>query len=160
MSQLQLAAHARQAIHSHHEQKRDELRQTHADFYQEFESVHFQLEALANEMHYLTEQGVSLDANFSKFGYDAHLSKLHVRRSFPLAFSYLSWYNRATRFSGDHYLVLLHALSSRSPYLLRFSVKSAKRNDRDFVLISSYRNTRARTTGKLNVTRIIGPRST
>ncbi|KAI4219338.1 MAG: hypothetical protein L6R36_008391 [Xanthoria steineri] len=24
-------------------------------------------------MHYLTEQGVSLDANFSKFGYDAHL---------------------------------------------------------------------------------------
>ncbi|KAI4103023.1 MAG: hypothetical protein LQ339_004386 [Xanthoria mediterranea] len=60
-------------IHSHHEQKRDELRQMHADLYQEFENVHFQLEALANEMHYLTEQGVSLDANFSKFGYDAHL---------------------------------------------------------------------------------------
>ncbi|KAL9001171.1 MAG: hypothetical protein Q9169_000355 [Polycauliona sp. 2 TL-2023] len=60
-------------IHSHHEQKRDELRQTHTDVYDEFESVHFQLEALANELHYLTEQGVSLDANFSKFGYDAHL---------------------------------------------------------------------------------------
>ena len=33
-----------------------------------------QLDMLSKELHPLTEHGVSLDANFSKFGYDAHLS--------------------------------------------------------------------------------------
>ncbi|KAL8665487.1 MAG: hypothetical protein Q9202_002192 [Teloschistes flavicans] len=60
-------------IHAHHEQKRGELREKHSSVYEEFEHVHLQLEALSNEMHHLTEHGVSLDANFSKFGYDAHL---------------------------------------------------------------------------------------
>ncbi|KAL8766609.1 MAG: hypothetical protein Q9209_006674 [Squamulea sp. 1 TL-2023] len=60
-------------VHAHHEQKRDELREKHANVYHEFENVHLQLDALSNELHRLTEQGVSLDANFSKFGYDAHL---------------------------------------------------------------------------------------
>ncbi|KAI4107723.1 MAG: hypothetical protein L6R37_001408 [Teloschistes peruensis] len=61
------------AIHAHHEQKRGELREKHSSIYEEFEHVHLQLEALSKEMHHLTEHGVSLDANFSKFGYDAHL---------------------------------------------------------------------------------------
>ena len=61
-------------IHAHHEQKRSELRQKHADIYDEFENVHLQLDLLSKELHMLTEHGVSLDANFSKFGYSAHLS--------------------------------------------------------------------------------------
>ncbi|KAL8841050.1 MAG: hypothetical protein Q9170_001075 [Blastenia crenularia] len=60
-------------IHAHHEQKKGELREKHGGVYDEFENVHLQLEALSSELHLLTEQGVSLDANFSKFGYDAHL---------------------------------------------------------------------------------------
>lgn len=61
-------------IHAHHEQRRGELREKHANVYDEFEHVHTQLEALSNELHLLTEQGVSLDANFSKFGYGNLLS--------------------------------------------------------------------------------------
>lgn len=34
-----------------------------------------ELDALSKELHLLTEHGVALDANFSKFGYSAHLSK-------------------------------------------------------------------------------------
>ncbi|KAL8669721.1 MAG: hypothetical protein Q9168_005705 [Polycauliona sp. 1 TL-2023] len=79
-------------IHSHHEHKRDELRQTHAHVYDQFESVHIQLEALANELHHLTEQGVSLDANFSKFGYDAQLRTRELDSSS----------NSISRRSSDH----------------------------------------------------------
>ena len=60
-------------IHAHHEQRRDQFRQKHTDVYEEFEHVHLELDALSNELHHLTEHGVSLDANFSKYGYDAHL---------------------------------------------------------------------------------------
>ncbi|KAG7004680.1 hypothetical protein G7Y79_00024g056300 [Physcia stellaris] len=60
-------------IHSHHEQRRDELRQEFPDQYTHFENVHQQLDLLSNELRTLTARGVSLDANFSKFGYDAHL---------------------------------------------------------------------------------------
>lgn len=70
-------------IHAHHEERRDQLREKHADVYEEFEKVHLQLETLSHELQHLTEHGVSLDANFSKFGYDAHLSRLgtyHARR--------------------------------------------------------------------------------
>lgn len=63
-------------IHAQHEKRKGELREKHANVYDEFEHVHTQLDALSNELHHLTEQGVSLDANFSKFGYDAHLSML------------------------------------------------------------------------------------
>ncbi|KAI4131689.1 MAG: hypothetical protein LQ338_001090 [Usnochroma carphineum] len=62
-------------MHAHHEQRKGELREKHADVYDEFEHVHAQLGALQDELHLLTEHGVSLDANFSKFGYDAHLSR-------------------------------------------------------------------------------------
>ena len=60
-------------IHSHHEQRRAILRHTHGDIYDEIENVRTELDTLADELHYLTDRGVSLDANFSKFGYDAHI---------------------------------------------------------------------------------------
>lgn len=62
-------------IHGHHEQRRRELQETHGIIYDDFENVHTQLNALSAELNALTEHGVALDANFSKYGYDAHLSK-------------------------------------------------------------------------------------
>lgn len=62
-------------IHGHHEQRRRELQETHGTIYDDFENVHTQLNALSAELNSLTEHGVALDANFSKYGYDAHLSK-------------------------------------------------------------------------------------
>lgn len=62
-------------IHGHHEQRRRELQETHGAIYDDFENVHTQLNALSAELNALTEHGVALDANFSKYGYDAHLSK-------------------------------------------------------------------------------------
>ena len=44
--------------------------------FDEFENVRTELDALAEELQALTDHGVSLDANFSKFGYDAHISML------------------------------------------------------------------------------------
>ena len=60
-------------IHAHTEQQRVELRRKHTQVYEDFENVHRQLDLLSSELHRLTEHGVSLDANFSKYGYDAHL---------------------------------------------------------------------------------------
>ena len=60
-------------LHSHHENERDRLREEHTEVYEEFEKVRAELDALNTELHMLTEHGVALDANFSKFGYSAHL---------------------------------------------------------------------------------------
>lgn len=60
-------------IHAHHEQRRTHLRNTHGNIYDEIENVKMELDTLADELHHLTEHGVFLDANFSKFGYDAHI---------------------------------------------------------------------------------------
>ena len=49
------------------------LRKQYPDQYGNFENVHQQLDILSKELQNLTAHGVSLDANFSKFGYDAHL---------------------------------------------------------------------------------------
>lgn len=62
-------------IHAHHEKKRRELQDVHGNLYEDFEHIYNQLNVLSNELHLLTEHGVALDANFSKYGYDAHLSK-------------------------------------------------------------------------------------
>ena len=53
-------------IHNHHEQRRHHLRSTHGNIYDEFEKVRRDLDVLSEEMHALTDHGVSLDANFSK----------------------------------------------------------------------------------------------
>jgi hypothetical protein len=59
--------------HTHHEGRRDSLRTKHGDAYDEFENVRAELDALGSELHMLTDHAVSLDANFSKYGYAAHL---------------------------------------------------------------------------------------
>jgi chromosome segregation ATPase len=59
--------------HSHHEQRRQWLRDRHGKAYEEFENVHTELDALGSELNALTEQNMSLSANFSKYGYSAHL---------------------------------------------------------------------------------------
>lgn len=58
---------------AHHEAERERLRQQHGDIYDQFEKVKDDLDHLNEELHHITEHGVSLDANFSKFGYSAHL---------------------------------------------------------------------------------------
>ena len=59
--------------HSHHEQRRQSLRDRHGQAYEEFENVRTELDALGSELTSLTSQSVSLNANFSKYGYSAHL---------------------------------------------------------------------------------------
>jgi low temperature requirement protein LtrA len=49
------------------------LRERNPDIYNEFDEVKKELDALSHEFRLLTEHGVALDANFSKFGYSAHL---------------------------------------------------------------------------------------
>ena len=62
-------------IHAFHEDKRHQLRSQHGQIYDEFELVKSELDSLADELLHLSDHGVALDANFSKFGYDAHISK-------------------------------------------------------------------------------------
>ncbi|RDL38443.1 Uncharacterized protein BP5553_02783 [Venustampulla echinocandica] len=59
--------------HSHHETRREALKQKHGEAFDEFENVRAQLDALGGELHMLTDHAVALDANFSKYGYSAHL---------------------------------------------------------------------------------------
>jgi hypothetical protein len=61
--------------HSHHEQRRDALREKQPEVFDEFENVRLELDAISTELHMLTEHGVRLDANFSKYGYSAYLSR-------------------------------------------------------------------------------------
>lgn len=56
-----------------HQKRRDSLREEHGDVYEQFENVKRELDLLSNELHMITDHGVSLDANFSKFGYSANL---------------------------------------------------------------------------------------
>lgn len=62
-----------QELHAHHQSRRDSLRSKHGNIYDEFEKVKEDLDALATELHIITDQGVSLDANFNKYGYSAHV---------------------------------------------------------------------------------------
>jgi len=59
--------------HSHHEEIREQLKAKYGDAYDKFENVRVELDALGSELHMLTDHAVSLDANFSKYGYSAHL---------------------------------------------------------------------------------------
>lgn len=59
--------------HSHHETRREALKARLGDDYDEFENVRAELDALGGELHMLTDHAVALDANFSKYGYSAHL---------------------------------------------------------------------------------------
>lgn len=59
--------------HEHHEDRRNSLRDQHQEMYDRFADVHYELDALSHELDRVTAHGVSLDAHFSKFGYDAHI---------------------------------------------------------------------------------------
>ncbi|KAF2733993.1 hypothetical protein EJ04DRAFT_467326 [Polyplosphaeria fusca] len=59
--------------HAHHEDRHKKLKEEHPDLAEEFERVIRELDALSNELHHVSEHAVQLDANFSKYGYSAHL---------------------------------------------------------------------------------------
>jgi hypothetical protein len=59
--------------YSHHEERRQLLREQHGENFDEWERVREQLDALSVDLHMLSDHAVSLDANLSKYGYDAHL---------------------------------------------------------------------------------------
>jgi hypothetical protein len=59
--------------HSHHEQRRQTLKDQHGTAYDEFENVRTELDVIGSELNMLTDHPVALDANFSKYGYSAHL---------------------------------------------------------------------------------------
>lgn len=59
--------------HTHYEERHRQLREDNPDLVAEFERVLRQLDALSSELHMISEHAVQLDANFSKYGYSAHL---------------------------------------------------------------------------------------
>jgi hypothetical protein len=59
--------------HAHHESHHRALQEQHGDLAHEFERVIRDLDALTSELHMISEHAVQLDANFSKYGYSAHL---------------------------------------------------------------------------------------
>ncbi|KAL2351242.1 bacterial low temperature requirement A protein-domain-containing protein [Cryomyces antarcticus] len=64
---------ALRTTHSFHEEKRSALREQHGSVFDEFERVTRELDALSTELHFVSAHAVQLDANFSKYGYSAHL---------------------------------------------------------------------------------------
>lgn len=60
-------------LHAHHESRRDELKERHGELYTDIEHVKSELDALAAELHQITNHAVSLDASFDRYGYSAHL---------------------------------------------------------------------------------------
>lgn len=57
----------------HHEARRAELEAQHQEVYERFADVHAELDLLSTELEKVTTHGVSLEAHFSKYGYDAHV---------------------------------------------------------------------------------------
>ncbi|KAE8452640.1 hypothetical protein EG329_013899 [Mollisiaceae sp. DMI_Dod_QoI] len=65
-------------LQAHHESRRASIRETHSDIYHDFEHIRSELDAISAELDQLTDHHVTLDANFSKFGYSAHLRTIDV----------------------------------------------------------------------------------
>jgi hypothetical protein len=59
--------------HAHHSNNHKRLHEEHGALAQEFERVIRDLDALSTELHMISQHAVQLDANFSKYGYSAHL---------------------------------------------------------------------------------------
>lgn len=59
--------------HNHHETRLTDFQKQHGEVYSQFASVHAELDVLSNELERVTTHGVSLDAHFSKYGYDARI---------------------------------------------------------------------------------------
>lgn len=64
--------HLRRA-HTHHERRRADMQAQYANIYDEWERLREDLDHVSSELHLITDHAVSLDANFSKYGYSAHL---------------------------------------------------------------------------------------
>ncbi|KAF2826183.1 hypothetical protein CC86DRAFT_25909 [Ophiobolus disseminans] len=64
---------ALRTTHAHHTTQHQNLRTQHPALSQEFEHIIHELDALSSELHTLSHHAVQLDANFSKYGYSAHL---------------------------------------------------------------------------------------
>lgn len=77
-------------LHAHHEARLDSLRGQQPDLYDEYENIRSELDAISNELSLLTEHEVALDANFSKFGYSAHLRTKDVDSETSSISSHLS----------------------------------------------------------------------
>ena len=60
-------------IHDHQEQRRQSLKEQYSNIYDEFEHNKTELDTLSEELHKLTDHGVALDENFSKYGFDAKI---------------------------------------------------------------------------------------
>lgn len=58
---------------SHHAVRQGELRARHAEAYEHITHVNNELAAIADELNRVTTHGVSLEAHFGRFGYDAHV---------------------------------------------------------------------------------------
>ncbi|TKA79689.1 hypothetical protein B0A55_04073 [Friedmanniomyces simplex] len=65
----------------HHEARRAELHAQHKDIYERFADVHAELDSLSHELERVTTHGVSLEAHFSRFGYDAHVKSYEEEES-------------------------------------------------------------------------------
>ena len=59
--------------HAHHSDHHKKLQEQHGELAYEFERVIREIDALSNELHMISQHAVQLDANFSKYGYSAHL---------------------------------------------------------------------------------------
>ena len=59
--------------HRHHESHVEQLRNEHGELFTKFETVRGTLDNLSNELDRIDSHGLSLDAHFSKFGYDANI---------------------------------------------------------------------------------------
>ena len=65
-------------VHAHNEEKRNAFRRQHTDVYAEFEKVQAELDALSTELSSFTQKEVALDANFSRYGYSAHIREWNM----------------------------------------------------------------------------------
>jgi low temperature requirement protein LtrA len=59
--------------HQHHTYRHQRLKEDHPELADEFERVIREVDDLARELHMVSSHAVKLDANFSKYGYSAHL---------------------------------------------------------------------------------------
>lgn len=59
--------------HTHHESQRRQLREEHAEVYERVSRVEGELANLSTELNRITDHGVTMDAHFNRFGYNAHI---------------------------------------------------------------------------------------
>lgn len=59
--------------HQHHTKQHERLKEEHPGIAEELERVIRELDDLSRELHMVSSHAVQLDANFSKYGYSAHL---------------------------------------------------------------------------------------